>query len=436
MERSFSRARGPLRGSIRVPGDKSLSHRAVLFAAMAEGTSRLEGVLDSADVRATIGAVQALGASCVLALQPDGSWAGSVTGWGAGGPVSPEGPVDCGNSGTTARLLMGVLAGWPVRVTLVGDESLSRRPMRRVTGPLSAMGAHFETTDAGTLPVSITGAEELRPYSYASPVASAQVKTAVILAGLRARGGVRVTEPAASRDHTERMLPAFGIALKVDAAAHAVTLCGPQVPQACDVSVPADPSSGAFMVAAALLVPASEVVLTGVSLNPTRTGFLEVLRRMGAPVSVSDATDLGAEPVGTITVRHTDRLSATTVTAEETPSLVDEVPVLALVASQARGTTRFEGIGELRVKESDRLAAVHEGLAALGVSVRSGGDWLEVDGPAQLRGATLDSLGDHRLAMCWALAGLVSADGVEVVRFDAIDVSYPSFVDDLKLLGA
>lgn len=436
MDRTFGPGSAPLRGVVAVPGDKSLSHRAVLFSAMAEGVSRVSGVLDSADVRATVGAVAALGARVALDVQEDGSLAGEIEGWGARGPAAPGEPIDCGNSGTTARLLMGVLAGWPIEVTLTGDASLSKRPMRRVTEPLTAMGARFTTTDAGTLPVTVHGADALRPFDYASPVASAQVKTAVLLAGLRAAGGVRVTEPAPSRDHTERLLPAFGIKLTHRPEARSASLCGPQVPTATEVAVPRDPSSAAFMVAAALLVPGSDVTLPGVSLNETRIGFLRVLERMGADIEISEEPSAGAEPVGTIRARHTERLSATPVEPHEVPSLVDEVPVLALVASGAAGTTRFEGVGELRVKESDRLQAIADGLAALGVTVRAEAERLEVDGPALLGGAELSSLHDHRLAMTWALAGLAAAAPVTVTGFEAVEVSYPRFAEDLGSLTA
>lgn len=423
-----------LLGNIDVPGDKSLSHRAVLFAAMAEGTSRLNGVLDSADVRATIGAVSALGATVELTKVQDGSLEGTVTGWGTAGPRSPQAPIDCGNSGTTTRLLLGVLAGYPgLEATLVGDESLSKRPMRRVTEPLSAMGARFETTDAGTLPVTVRGAE-LAAIDYASPVASAQVKTAVLLAALRATGATRVSEPSLSRDHTERLLPAFGVPVTTDPAPGA-TVVGPTVLTACNVAVPRDPSSAVFPAVAAAIVRGSSISVPGVALNLTRIGFLSVLERMGVSITVTDASQLGSEPVGTIRVSWAPDLRATTVTAGEVPSLVDEVPVLALAASQAAGTTRFEGIGELRVKESDRLAAIVDGLTQLGVTVRSGEDWLEVDGPARLGGAWLESGGDHRLAMTWALAGLVARDEVYAREFGCVAVSWPEFAYDMAAIG-
>lgn len=434
MIRSFGPGSAPLRGIVRVPGDKSLSHRAVLFAAMADGMSHVSGVLDSADVRSTIDAVGALGAFADLQPAVDGSLAGEIDGWGALGPTQPSGPIDCGNSGTTARLLMGVLAGWPLEVTLTGDESLSRRPMRRVTQPLAEMGAAFDTSAEGTLPVTVCGKASLRSFEYRSPVASAQVKTAVLLAGLRADGTVRVSEPALSRDHTERLLPAFGVEVAVDPDSNSASVTGPQVLSAADIEVPADPSSAAFMVAAAAVVPGSGVVLPGISLNETRIGFLRVLERMGAQIEYADLTTTGYEPIGTVAAKYSKGLVATVVTAAEVPSLVDEVPVLAFVATQASGTTRFEGVAELRVKESDRLAAIESGLTALGASVRSGEDWLEVDGPVALHGASLDSLGDHRLAMTWALAGLIASEAVDVERYEAVGVSYPTFANDLERL--
>jgi 3-phosphoshikimate 1-carboxyvinyltransferase len=433
---AFGPSCDPLVGEVHLPGDKSLSHRAVLFSAIAEGTTQLSGVLDSEDVRATIGAVRELGAHVELEAHADGSLAGFVKGWGALGPRFYCTTIDCGNSGTTARLLMGVLAGWPVEVTLVGDESLSRRPMRRVTTPLELMGAHFSATNAGTLPVTVHGTAALKPISYDSPVASAQVKSAVLLAGLRAQGRTKVTEPAASRDHTERMLPEFCVPIVRDTISYASTVEGPIVPCAIpSFAVPRDPSSAAFIVSAALLVPGSSVRLPGVSLNPTRAGFLRVLERMGASLTVVPFPATESERSGEINAAYTPHLWATTVTADEVPSLVDEVPILALVASQAHGETRFEGVGELRVKESDRLAAIVDGLTAMGASAEVDGDTLIVRGPAPLRGAAMDSLGDHRLAMTWAVAGLVAGSPVRVGRFEAVDVSYPRFVDDFSRLG-
>ena len=435
--RTFGPGSGPLVGEIHVPGDKSLSHRAVLFSAMAEGTTRLLGVLDSGDVHSTIDAVRALGAHVELAEQGDGTLSGTVRGWGVNGPRTPAGPVDCGNSGTTCRLLMGALAGWPVDVTLVGDESLSRRPMRRVVEPLVEMGASIKMSPEGSLPVTMLRCAALKPIEYRSPVASAQVKTAVLLAGLRAIGRTSVTEPSLSRDHTERLLPAFGVAVDIDAETRTASVTGPTMLRAPrEIVVPRDPSSAAFMAVAALLVPGSRVRLPGVSLNETRTGFLSVLERMGADIDVVPFPEATAERIGEIDVRHTARLAATTVTAEEVASLVDEVPILALIAALAKGETRFEGVGELRVKESDRFSAIIDGLCALGVEAFAEDDTIIIRGRESLRGAVLDSLGDHRLAMTWAVAGLVTSDSVSVDRFEAVQVSYPGFLTDLSALSA
>lgn len=445
MRLNVAPVRGPLQGTLRVPGDKSISHRVVLFAALAAGTSELAGVLDSADVRSTMAAVTALGALVDLAPCSDGSLAGTVGGWGAAGPRSPLEAIDCGNSGTTTRLLLGVLAGWPVVATLEGDASLSARPMTRVTAPLSEMGARF-TTREGMLPVTVEGSADLAPLDYRSPVASAQVKSAVLLAGMRAHGRTRVSEPAPSRDHTERLLPDFGVAIGVDAETHAAWVDGPLVPHSARVTVPADPSSAAFPVVAALIVPGSEVLLTEVGLNPTRTGFLKVLARMGADIEITIAEDSGSELFGDVRARYTGALGATTVTADEVPSLIDEVPVLAVAAAFASGTTRFEGVGELRVKESDRLRAIYDALSSLNVPVSVENDALEITGTgghplmggvtADAHDIVLDSLGDHRLAMAWAVLGLATTNGLAIEGFEAVDVSYPRFREDLAALGA
>ncbi len=422
-------------GDVRLPTDKSISHRAVIFAAMAEGESQLVGVLDSADVRSTIDAVRALGAHVEVQVSDERGLRLKVTGWGADGPSRPGAPIDCGNSGTTARLIMGVVAGWPISVTLVGDASLSRRPMRRVADPLIAMGAHVELSFEGTMPAEIAG-RALRAVEYHSPVASAQVKSAVLLAGLRADGVTTVVEPASSRDHTERMLPGFGVEVTVDEAGRSASVTGLAVLRACDVIVPADPSSAAFLVAGAVLVPGSHVRLPNVAVNPTRLAFARVLQRMGASIELRELPAMGGEPVATIVARHSVALGGVTVSAGEVPSLIDEVPVLAVVATQAAGTTRFEGVGELRVKESDRLQATHDALAALGADVRAGDDWLEVTGPTPLAGCTVASLGDHRLAMAWTIAGLVASGTTSIEGFEAVEVSYPAFAKDLAELGA
>lgn len=427
---------GPLRGAVRVPGDKSISHRAVLFAAMAEGVSRLSGVLDSDDVRSSVGAVRALGARVDLGKQPDGSLAGEVEGWGAAGPSQPSQPIDCGNSGTTVRLLMGILAPWDIRVRLTGDESLSRRPMRRIADPLSRMGARFQPDGRETLPLAETGTRALRALRYDLPVASAQLKTALLLAGAFADGETSLSEPAPSRNHTELMLPAFGVS--VEAEGRCVRVRGPQRLHSADVRVPGDPSSAAFLACAAALVPGSDIRVEGVSLNEARIGFARVLKRMGVPLALEHAASAGDEPCGAIAVRAADALRGCEVEADEIASLVDEIPVLSLVAARAAGRTVFHGVGELRVKETNRLAAIVEGLARMGVAAREEGDDLVIEGRPDARapeGTAFDSKGDHRLAMTWALAGLSGTASVTVARFEAVSVSYPGFLHDIERLA-
>jgi 3-phosphoshikimate 1-carboxyvinyltransferase len=424
----------PLRGTVQLPGDKSISHRVVLFAAMAAGSSRLTGVLDSADVCSTVEAVRALGARVAVETRSGGLQDLVIEGWGAEGPRPPAGPIDCGNSGTTVRLLMGVLARAGMTVMLVGDESLSSRPMRRVADPLGLMGATVDLAGSGTLPAAVTGGV-LRAIRYEMPVASAQVKSAILLAGLGAAGRTTVIEPAPSRDHTERLLPAFGAGVGRSHDENACWVDGPAELIASDVPVARDPSSAAFMAVLGILVPDSQVVMPGVALNGTRTGFVRVLDAMGAEILVEPTGACGAEPVGTLTAAYTATLKATCVPSHEAPSLIDEVPVLAVAATQAHGVTRFEGVGELRVKESDRLSAVEQGLRALGATVRSGLDWLEVEGPCRLAGADLDSLGDHRLAMAWTVAGTIAAGPVSIATWEATEVSYPRFAADLEALS-
>lgn len=456
----------PLRGVCRVPGDKSISHRAVLFAAMAEGVSRLSGVLDSEDVRSSIRAVQALGARVNLDKQPDGSLAGTVEGWGAKGPLQPAKPIDCGNSGTTARLLMGVLAPWDVAVALTGDDSLRARPMRRIAAPLEKMGVRFEPEGASTLPLTVCGTSALEPICYDAPVASAQLKTAVLLAGVYASGSTVVAEPAPSRNHTELMLPLFGV--PVESSPCRACVMGPVVPRAFDVAVPGDPSSAAFAACAATLVAGSDIAIEQVNLNAARIGFVRVLARMGAKVELrydgADALDcnesslstcderaggeragadaLGArgagDPCGTLVVRFAGDLHGCVVEAEEIASLVDEIPVLAFVAAHAKGATVFREVGELRVKESDRLAAIVDGLERMGVRAWVVGDDLHVEGlpgASVTPGTVFNSSGDHRLAMTWALAGLCGDVPVTVENFESVKVSYPDFLSDMQRLA-
>lgn len=425
----------PMRGSTHVPGDKSISHRAVLFSAMAEGTSRVSGVLDSADVRSSIGAVRALGAQVSLEKQPDGSLAGGITGWGAAGPSQPEGPIDCGNSGTTVRLLMGILAPWPIRATLTGDASLQKRPMRRITAPLMKMGAHFEPAGQEHLPITVVGGG-LHPITYDAPMASAQLKTAVLLAGMYADGTTTLNEPAPSRNHTELMLPEYGVATTAGERTASVT--GPAQPQASEVLVPGDPSSAAFLVCAAVMCPGSTIQVENVSLNTARIGFTRTLERMGAEVSVSRTGAAGKEPYGIIEACYTPHLRGCEVPAEKIAGIIDEIPVLALVAAHAHGVTVFRQVNELRVKETDRLAAIIDGLDKLGVDAWCEGDDLYIEGQPDLavpEGLQFDSLGDHRLAMTWSLVGLTGKMPVSIKNFEAVGVSYPGFLTDIERLA-
>ena len=423
----------PLSGIGTVPGDKSISHRAVLLGAMAQGTSHLEGVLDSADVRSSIAAVRALGAVVDLAKQEDGSLAGTVTGWGDQGPSSPDDAIDCGNSGTTTRLLMGVLAPWDVEVELVGDASLCRRPMRRITGPLSKMGATFAPEDRDTLPLVVHGTSALHPLFYRSPVASAQLKTALLLAGIFAQGKTRVEEPAASRNHTEFMLPGYGVAVEHGPGWAEVT--GPQTMHACDVVVPGDPSSSAFPVCAAALARESDLTITNISLNAARIGYIDVLQSLGVQVETIQTATLANEPVGDVHVRYTPRLHGCVVEPEAIAGMVDEIPVLSLVAARAAGETVFCGAGELRVKETDRFQAIIDGLAILGVKAWGERDDLHIEGNPDLvfdTPLTFDSLGDHRLAMTWALVGMTGTAPVTIIDYDCVGISYPTFQNDME----
>lgn len=419
-----------LLGILNVPSDKSMSHRAVLMAAAAEGHSEINAVLDSRDVRSTISCVEALGAA--VAVKPgacEGTLDLEIEGWGKHGPTSPEHALDCGNSGTTARLLMGLLAGYDVQAILTGDASLCKRPMARVTEPLSKMGARFSPEKKGTLPLEMRGSNKLIAIDYASPTPSAQVKTAILLAGLRAQGKTSVSEPAPSRDHTELMLPAFGV--HTEKHPGYAEVAGPQALEPCLLIVPGDPSSAAFAVCAAALLKGSDVRVCNVSLNKTRTGFVSVLQRMGAKLSARVTHGLGQEPIGDIQVFGGAALKAADVKAEELPSLIDEVPVLALICTAAEGTSVFHGAGELRVKESDRLAAIVDGLQALGCTAYAKGDDLYVEGGRPSCDARIDPQGDHRLAMTWALAGWCFGVTVEVIGLDCCAVSYPRFVDDI-----
>lgn len=426
----------PLDGVARVPGDKSISHRAVMFASMAEGTSRLTGVLDSQDVRSTIGTMRALGAEVALERQIDGSLAGGVTGWGDKGPKQPEAPIDCGNSGTTARLLMGIVAPWDIRVTITGDESLQKRPMRRIIAPLMKMGVRFEPCASELLPVTEIGTRALKAITYDSPMASAQLKTAVLLAGLGAKGKTTINEPAISRNHTELMLPEYGVS--VGSAFRRAWVTGPAHLHAAEVDVPGDPSSAAFLICAALLKPGSAIQIENVSLNPGRVGFIRTLERMGASIEVRTLTAEGKEPIGVIEAAYTHDLKGCEIPSQHIASEIDEIPVLSLVAAHAKGITVFRGVSELTKKESNRLDAIIEGLGMLGVNAWAENENLFIEGQPDLEvpeGLVFNSRKDHRLAMTWSLVGLCSDKSVDIVDFDCVGVSFPRFLDVVKGLA-
>jgi len=415
----------PLRGRLRVPGDKSISHRALIFAAMAEGASRITGLADGDDVRRTRRVLEALGVK--IRTAKDGSV--TVVGSGAGGLREPEDVLDCGNSGTTLRVMCGVLAGRPMHAVLTGDSSLVRRPMGRVADPLWAMGAAIDGRDGGSrAPLSVRGGE-LRGGRHELPVASAQVKSALVLAGLQAEGVTEIVEPGPSRDHTERMLAAFGApvvrvgdGVRVEAGA----------PSPFELVVPGDPSSAAFFVVAAAITPDSDIVLEDIALNPGRIAFIDVLLRMGADIEVRTTGERAGEPVGELHVRARG-LAGTIVAGDETTAVIDEIPALAIAAAFADGITEFNDAGELRIKESDRIGTMEQELTQLGVGVESRADALVVRG-GRPEAALFKSHGDHRVAMATAVAAN-AVEGASTVRgWHAVASSYPGFASDLARL--
>ncbi|MGE3189753.1 MAG: 3-phosphoshikimate 1-carboxyvinyltransferase [Vicinamibacterales bacterium] len=422
-----------LRGTLRVPGDKSISHRYALLSAIADGASTVANYSSGADCASTLACLAALGVPVTRQPAPvpgDGDLV-HIGGRGPRGLRQAPGPVDCGNSGTTMRLLAGLLAAHPFRTVLVGDASLSRRPMGRVIAPLVAMGAAATAAAGDRPPVTIDGGP-LHGIDYTPPVPSAQLKSAVLLAGLHASGDTRVIEPAATRDHTERALRAFGARLAVDGLA--ITLPGGQRLAGGHRTVPGDLSSAAFFAAAAAALPGSDVEITGVGLNPTRAGILALLRRFGAEVTSTVADEADGEPVGALRVRG-HGLGSLTITPAEVPDVIDELPVLAAMAT-AGGEIHVTGAGELRVKESDRITALVEGLRALGADAEELPDGFHVRGARPLRGGTADARGDHRLAMAFTVAALAAAGPSTITGADVVDVSDPSFFDDLGRLRA
>ena len=428
---------GPLRGTLKVPGDKSISHRALMLSALAVGTSNISGLLAGEDVLATAAAMRAMGAH--IERNGEGIW--TVHGVGVGGLMQPSGALDMGNSGTSTRLLMGLVASHRLTATFIGDASLSKRPMGRVIDPLSQMGAEFTASPGGMLPLMVRGLVPAIPISYRLPVASAQVKSAVLLAGLNIAGITEVIEPVPTRDHSERILRGFGADLTVDVDTDGVRhirLMGEAELQPQQIEVPGDPSSAAFFVVAALITPGSEVTVTHVGMNPTRTGIYKMLQAMGADLTYSNEREVGGEPVADITARHSV-LRGIDVPPEVAPSMIDEFPVFFVAASMAQGRTTTSGLDELRVKESDRLALMATGLKAIGAQVEEREDGLIINGsggePLE-GGATVTSALDHRIAMSFAVAGQNCYHAVTVDDVSPIATSLPTFEDILKNLQA
>jgi 3-phosphoshikimate 1-carboxyvinyltransferase len=425
----------PLAGSVRVPGDKSISHRALMFAGLAVGETGITGLLEGEDVLRTAAAMRALGAEVVQ----DGPGAWRVAGRGIGGLREPADVLDMGNSGTAARLLCGILASHDLFAVMTGDASLRRRPMRRVTDPLQACGARFQARQGGRLPLAIQGARDALPIEYCLPIASAQVKSALLLAGLNAPGWTRIEEPEPTRDHSERMLRHFGAEVVVEQAGtgRIASVMGQPELRAADVAVPGDPSSAAFPLVAALIVPGSVVTIQGVGLNPLRTGLFATLREMGARLDIANERLEGGEPVGDVTATYTG-LRGVDVPPERAPSMIDEYPVLAVAAACATGPTRMRGLAELRVKESDRLSATAAMLAVNGTRVEIDGDDLVVYGgsAAPSGGGLVETHMDHRMAMSALVLGLATAAPVGVDDAAFIDTSFPDFAGLMRGLGA
>jgi len=430
-------ASGPLSGVAEVPGDKSISHRALILGAMAVGETRITGLLEGEDVLDTARAMRALGAE--VTRDDGGTW--HVHGVGVGGFAEPDQVIDCGNSGTGVRLIMGAMATCPITATFTGDASLTKRPMARVTDPLALFGTRAVGRAGGRLPMTIQGAADPVPVRYTVPVPSAQVKSAVLLAGLNAPGQTVVIEKEATRDHTERMLAGFGAEVTTEQSdeGRVITLTGqpeltPQV-----IAVPRDPSSAAFPVCAALIVPGSDVLVPGIGLNPTRAGLFTTLREMGAELSYENEREEGGEPVADLRARYSPEMTGISVPPERAASMIDEYPVLSVVAACATGKTLMTGVKELRVKESDRIDAMAVGLRACGVSVEEGEDWWEVTGLGAGKvpgGATCASHLDHRIAMSFLVLGMAAQQPVAVDDGSPIATSFPVFEPLMAALGA
>ena len=422
---------GRVRGELRVPGDKSISHRAIMLGAIADGQTRISGFLDGADALATMDIFRSMGVAI------EGPLDGEVTVQGVGlrGLRAAATPLDCGNSGTSMRLLCGLLAGQSFESRLLGDASLSRRPMRRVVEPLATMGARIDTVD-GHPPLHVHPVASLRAADIRMNVASAQVKSALILAGLYAAGTTRITEPAPTRDHTERMLTAFGV--RVDRAAAVITVAGGQSLVGCPIDVPADISSAAFFMVAASISPGAELTLRHVGMNPTRTGIIRILRAMGADIIESNGQVIGGEPVADLRIRSA-HLRGIEIPPELVPLAIDEFPVLFIAAACAEGTTTLRGAEELRVKESDRIAVMADGLQALGLPVQPTPDGMRIQGrgseQAPFQGGSVQSHGDHRIAMAFSVAALRSRNPITILDTENVNTSFPRFAEMASSIG-
>jgi 3-phosphoshikimate 1-carboxyvinyltransferase len=423
-----------LKGTISVPGDKSISHRALIFGAMAIGETRITGLSQGEDVQDTASALVALGAG--ITVKDDVCL---VEGKGVGGLVEPLSAIDLGNSGTAVRLLMGVVAQQPIKVHFTGDASLSSRPMARVMTPLRLQGIQFDARDDNLLPLTVQGPESLLPVRYTLPVPSAQVKSAILLAGLAAPGETTVIEKERTRDHTENMIRHFGGEVRSEAGdkgENVITVTGQRELVAAQVEVPGDPSQAAFAVVAAILCPGSDVTIQNVCLNKLRDGLFVTLREMGADLEYLNARENGGEPVADVRVRSSE-LQGISVPADRAPSMIDEYPILSIAAAFAKGQTVMQGLAELRVKESDRLAVMAEGLKACGISVTERPDGMIIDGAPSVRGgATIETRLDHRIAMSFLVLGLVADQAVTVDDGSPIDTSFPGFADLFNSLGA
>jgi 3-phosphoshikimate 1-carboxyvinyltransferase len=430
-----ARRAGPLKGTAQVPGDKSISQRALILGALAEGETRITGLLESGDVHSTAGALRGLGAE--LTAEGPGRW--RVTGTGVGNWKSPKSELDFGNSGTGSRLVMGAMATTPITAVFTGDASLRSRPMARVVDPLKAFGVRYEGQGPKALmPLTLHGAKEAKAVTVHVATASAQVKSALLLAALNATGTSRISQGSLTRDHSEKMLAAFGAKVTVsprDEGGEVITVEGPAKLTGCNVEVPRDPSSAAFAIVAALIVPDSEIALPAILLNPRRTGLIETLLEMGARIEITNRRTSGGEEIGDLIVRHSE-LKGIEVPAARAPSMIDEYPILSVAAAFASGTTAMRGLEELRVKESDRLEAVARGLAANGVKYTIQGDDLLVGGGAVPGGSTVTTHMDHRIAMSFLTMGLAAEKPVTVDDVAMIATSFPEYRDLMTGLGA